>query len=126
MANKQRQRRERRQSERWGRTAERIAAIWLIAKGYRLIGQRLKTPVGEIDLLMRHKDTLVFVEVKARPALDSGVMALHPAAARRCQSAARWLAPRHGWPGAVIRHDAVVIRPWALPVPLVAIWQDGW
>jgi putative endonuclease len=121
MANKQR-----RQRERWGRIAERIAAIWLQAKGYRLIGRRLKTPVGEIDLLMRQGDTLVFVEVKARAALDSAHAALHPAAARRCQAAARWLAPRHGWAGAVIRHDAVLIRPWALPVHLVAIWRDGW
>ncbi|WP_353216467.1 YraN family protein [Sandarakinorhabdus sp.] len=116
----------RRRNERWGRWAERIAAIWLIAKGYRLIGQRLKTPVGEVDLLMRRGDTLVFIEVKARAALDSGFAALHPAAARRCQAAARWLAPRHGWPGAVLRHDAVLIRPWALPVHLVAIWRDGY
>ena len=117
---------QRRQRERWGRTAERIAAIWLQMKGYHLIGRRLKTPVGEIDLLLRKGDSLIFVEVKARAALDSGVAALHPAAARRCQAAARWLAPRHGWSGAVIRHDAVIVRPWALPVHLVAIWRDGW
>lgn len=112
-------------NERRGRLAEHLAAIYLIAKGYRLIGRRLRTPVGEIDLLLRHRDTLVFVEVKARATLDSGVRALHPAAARRCTAAARWLAARHGWPGAVLRHDAVVIRPWALPHHLIAIWQDG-
>jgi putative endonuclease len=113
----------RRRAERRGRLAERIAAIWLIAKGYRLIGRRLKTPGGEIDLLMRRGDALVFVEVKARPSLDSGLEALHPRQQRRCQDAARWLAVRHGWPGAVIRQDAVLIRPWALPVHLVAVWR---
>ena len=104
--------------------AEHVAAIWLIAKGYRLIGRRLKTPGGEIDLLMRRRDALVFVEVKARPTLDSGVLALHSAQQRRCQAAARWLAPRHGWPGAVLRHDAVVITPGGLPRHLIAIWRE--
>ena len=58
--------RRRQANERRGRLAEHIAAIWLIAKGYRLLDRRLKTPGGEIDLLLRHRDTLVFVEVKAR------------------------------------------------------------
>lgn len=113
-----------RRNERRGRMAEQIAAIWLIAKGYRLIGRRLRTPVGEIDLLFRHKENLIFVEVKARPTLDSGWQALHPRQQRRCQAAARWLAAQHGWPGAVLRHDAVVIRPWAWPAHLVAVWRD--
>ena len=115
----------RRQHERRGRRAESIAAIWLIAKGYRLIGRRVRTPVGEIDLVMRRRDVLVFVEVKARATLDSGLLALHPRQQARCEAAARWLAARHGWPGAVVRHDAVVIRPWAFPVHLVAVWRDG-
>lgn len=114
----------RRANERWGRLAEHIAAIWLIAKGYRLLGRRLKTPGGEIDLLLRRRDALVFVEVKARPTLDSGVAALHLRQQRRCVAAARWLATRHGWPGAVLRHDAVVITPWALPRHLIAIWRE--
>jgi putative endonuclease len=101
-----------------------MAAILLILKGYRLIGRRLKTPVGEIDLLMRKGDALVFVEVKARATLDSGLQALHPRQRQRCEQAARWLAGRHGWPGVVLRQDAVVIRPWALPVHLVAVWRE--
>lgn len=74
---------------------------------------------------MRRGDTLVFVEVKARATLDSGLAALHPAAMKRCQAAACWISPRHGWPGATLRHDAVLIRPWALPRHLIGIWQDG-
>ncbi|WP_164157279.1 YraN family protein [Sandarakinorhabdus rubra] len=120
MASNVRQAREQR-----GRRAEVIAAIWLMAKGYRLLARRLRTPVGEIDLLMRRGEALVFVEVKARATLDSGLQALHPRQRQRCEAAARWLAARHGWPGAVLRHDAVLIRPWALPAHLVAVWRDG-
>jgi putative endonuclease len=115
---------DRRARERWGRRAEQIAAIWLIAKGYRLLARRVQTPGGEIDLVMRRRDTLVFVEVKARATLDFGLAALHPATQRRCQAAARWLSPRFGWAGATIRHDAVLIRPWALPRHLIGIWRD--
>jgi putative endonuclease len=115
---------DRRQRERWGRRAESIAAVWLVAKGYRLLARRVQTPGGEIDLVMRNRDTLVFVEVKARATLDSGLAALHPAAERRCRAAARWLAPRFGWPGVAVRHDAMLIRPWALPRHLIGIWRD--
>lgn len=115
---------DRRARERWGRRAEQIAAIYLIAKGYRLIARRVQTPGGEIDLVMRRRDTLVWVEVKARATLDSGFAALHPAAQRRCQAAARWLAPKYGWPGASVRHDAVLIRPWGWPHHLIGIWRD--
>lgn len=124
MVDRTRRANKRRANEQWGRLAEHIAAIWLMAKGYRLIGRRLKTPGGEIDLLLRRRDALVFVEVKARATLDMGVAALHRAQARRCQAAARWLAARHGWPGAVLRHDAVVITPWALPRHMIAIWRE--
>ncbi len=114
----------RRRNERRGRMAEHLAAIWLMLKGYRLIGRRLRTPVGEIDLLVRSRDSLIFVEVKARPTLDSGWQALHLRQQGRCQAAGRWLAARHAWPGAVLRHDAVLIRPWAWPTHLIAVWRD--
>lgn len=104
--------------------AEHITAIWLIAEGYRLLSQRLRPPGWGIDRLLRRHDALVFVEVKARPTLDSDVAALHLAYARRCQAAARWLATRHSWPGAVIRHDAVEVTPWAPRRHLIAIWRE--
>lgn len=40
----------RRAAERRGRSAEIIAALWLMAKGYRILGQRLRTPFGEVDI----------------------------------------------------------------------------
>ena len=57
----------REQAERHGRTAETIALWYLRCKGYRLLTQRFKSPMGEVDLIMRKGETTVFVEVKARP-----------------------------------------------------------
>jgi Holliday junction resolvase-like predicted endonuclease len=65
---------ERRLAFRFGLTAESRAAAYLIAKGYRILARRFKTPVGEIDIVARRRGVLVFVEVKARERLaDSGV-----------------------------------------------------
>lgn len=114
----------RRQRERWGRQAESIAALWLRLKGYRILGRRVRTPVGEIDLIARQGDSLIFVEVKARATLDSAVFALHPAACQRIVAASRVLAPRYARGCTTTRIDAVLVRPWARPVHMIAIWRE--
>jgi putative endonuclease len=114
----------RRRRDAQGRRAETIAAWFLRAKGYRILARRARTRVGEIDIIARKRDSLVFVEVKARATLDSAVFALHPAALRRIEAASRVLAPRFGAGCTTTRIDAVLVRPWALPVHLVAICRE--
>jgi putative endonuclease len=115
---------ERRRRDRKGRRAETIAAWFLIAKGYRILARRVQTRAGEIDIVARHRDSLVFVEVKARATLDSALFALHPSALRRIEAASRVLAPRFGRGCTTTRIDAVLVRPWTLPVHLVAIGRE--
>ena len=47
----------------WG---EDVALRYLTRRGYRLVERNYRTRRGEIDLIVRHEDTLVFVEVKLR------------------------------------------------------------
>lgn len=49
-----------------GRQAETAAAAWLARRGLRLLGRNVRTRGGELDLVMRDGDTLVFIEVRAR------------------------------------------------------------
>jgi putative endonuclease len=49
-----------------GRAAEEAAAALLEAHGYRIVGRNVRLPGGEIDIIAREGDTIVFVEVKAR------------------------------------------------------------
>jgi putative endonuclease len=49
-----------------GRAGEDAAAAYLSGLGYRIERRNLRTPDGEIDIVARDGDTLVFVEVKAR------------------------------------------------------------
>jgi putative endonuclease len=114
----------RQQAERNGRWAESVAALYLRCKGYRILARRARTRAGEIDIVARHGDTLVFVEVKLRRTLDSGHQALHPSARHRIDAAARVLTPRYLGGCTTTRIDAVLIRPWGWPEHLVAAWRD--
>ena len=55
---------------RTGISAESRAAAFLIAKGFRIVARRWRSPVGEIDIVARRRSLLIFVEVKARERLD--------------------------------------------------------
>ena len=55
--------RERQQS---GREAEQLACEFLVGKGLRLTERNFRCRHGEIDLIMQHDDTIVFVEVRYR------------------------------------------------------------
>jgi len=52
--------------QRYGYVAENQAARHLKRQGYRIVMRNYRTPVGEIDIIAREGNHLVFVEVKAR------------------------------------------------------------
>src|SRR5260370_38142696 len=55
---------------RLGISAESRAAAVLIAKGFRILARRWRSPVGEIDIIAARRHLLIFVEVKAREKFD--------------------------------------------------------
>ena len=55
-----------------GQAGEEAAARHLESKGYRLVARRYRTRMGEIDLVARDGDVLVFIEVKTRSATGFG------------------------------------------------------
>src|SRR6476661_6923349 len=78
---------------RVGLSAESRAAAYLIAKGFRIVARRFRSPVGEIDIVARRGRLLIFVEVKARSRLDDAAESLLPRQQRRiAAAAAAWLA----------------------------------
>jgi len=107
--------RKRQQAERRGRVAEFIAALWLIGKGYRILGQRLRTPYGEVDLAAWKSGVLVIVEVKSRKTLLAGTEAIGLQSRTRIMRAAETLAGRWRLTKAPIRFDLMVIGAGFLP-----------
>jgi putative endonuclease len=55
-----------------GERGEGLAVQFLKKKGYKIITQNYKTRIGEIDIIAREGDTLVFVEVKTRESIAYG------------------------------------------------------
>jgi len=110
-----------------GISAESRAAAWLIARGYRILARRFRTRFGEIDIVARRRDTLVFVEVKARPTLDEAAYAVTPQQRRRIIAAAQmWLAGHPEHEALACRFDAVLVAPKSLPRHLTAAFDlDG-
>ena len=113
----------RQRAERGGRRAESLAAWWLRLKGWTILGRRVRTPVGAVDLVARRGRTLAFVEVKARASEAEAGHALDDWRLRRVAAAAEALASRYARPGDDLRIDAVFIIPRRLPRHLPHVWQ---
>lgn len=101
---------------RLGLSAESRAAMVLIAKGYRILARRFKTPVGEIDIVARRRRSLVFVEVKARERADDAAEAVTGRAKQRIVAAAEfWLSSHPDDAQCFIRFDVILVAPGKLP-----------
>lgn len=55
-----------------GRLGEGAAALYLERKGYAICGRNVRLKSGEVDIIARHTDCLVFIEVKAKTSLNYG------------------------------------------------------
>jgi putative endonuclease len=109
---------------RTGISAESRAAAFLIAKGFRILARRWKSPAGEIDIVARRRALLVFVEVKARATLDEAAESLVGRQQRRIAAAAEaWLAV-HGSDGfRDMRFDAILVAPGKMPRHIPAAFE---
>ncbi|WP_416065223.1 YraN family protein [Rhizobium sp. ZK1] len=106
----------RRKALRRGWTAEYIAAIFLMLKGYRILALRHRTKLGEIDIIARKGDLAVFVEVKARVDEMGAVDAVTYGSQKRIRAASDlWLARQRDYAQLSQRYDIVAILPGKLP-----------
>lgn len=55
-----------------GTAAEEQACLFLKSAGYDVLARNFSCKWGELDIVARHKNTLVFVEVKSRRSLAFG------------------------------------------------------
>ena len=109
---------------RTGLSAESRAAAYLIAKGYRILARRFRTPHGEIDIVARRRNLVAFVEVKARASLDEAAFAVTPRQQARIVNAAQaWLAAHPEHAEFELRFDVVLIAPRHLPRHLLAAFD---
>lgn len=109
---------------RTGISAESRAAAYLIAKGYRILARRFRTPVGEIDIIALRRKVLVFVEVKARNTLDDAAEAVTERSKLRIVAAAEyWLSQHPDDVMSEMRFDAVLVAPGTIPRHIPAAFE---
>ena len=109
-----------------GRRAEVWAAIWLMAKGYRILGFRLKTPQAEIDLLAQKGEVLAVVEVKSRTSLAAALEAVGWDQRERLRRAGQALAAgRPALRNAAVRLDLIALAPGKLPRHSPDAWRGA-
>lgn len=112
--------RKRQRAHKRGYISEYLAALYLFAKGYRILSLRYKTKLGEIDIVAKRGDVIVFVEVKARTTHAQALDAVGFASQRRIRGASDlWLAQNRVSSRFSSRFDIVAMRPFGWPVHLV-------
>lgn len=110
-----------------GRRAEVLAVLWLMAKGYRILGFRLATPLGEIDLLAQRGGVMAVVEVKQRTTIEDALDAVTPTQRDRLRRAAAHLsAHRAGLRALETRLDLIALSPGRAPRHLPDAWGADW
>ena len=102
---------------RRGRASELIAAVALLARGYRILARRVRTPYGEVDIIAVRGRRLAFVEVKRRGTRLECEAALTPHQAGRIGRAAEFWISRHGrYRDHTLGLDAMLVVPRRLPI----------
>jgi putative endonuclease len=103
-----------------GRRGEAWAALFLRLQLYRILETRVKTPLGEIDLIVRRGGVTVFVEVKSRSFSHQEAEALAAVNRRRIVRAAQyWLIRHQDLANSDLRFDVIFLAPFAWPRHIV-------
>jgi putative endonuclease len=110
-------------AEQQGRDGEAMAADYLKRKGFEILAERVKTKLGEIDLIARKSGLVAFVEVKWRKrAADLGT-AIDERRLARVAAAAEIAAYDYAQNGEDIRIDVILLAPGTPPRHITNAWM---
>ena len=121
----------RQKSYQKGHWAESFAALYFLSKGYSVLHRRYKTRLGEIDLVLKKRNMLVFVEVKARKNLDDALNSIHAQNRERIENASlQFLADYPSYNSFDMRLDAfcIAVNKGVFPIKFVHLdnaWLSG-
>ena len=117
----------RQRAERLGRRGEILASLILMMKGYRILGRRVRTRLGEIDLIARSPSgILCFIEVKFRALGDMAIHAVTPRQQVRIARAAElYVSQRPGLGSKGVRFDIVTWGAKGFPKHVRDAWRPS-
>ncbi|MBY7649026.1 MAG: YraN family protein [Candidatus Liberibacter europaeus] len=107
---------DRRKALKYGFFAEILSAVFLLIKGWKIIAIRHRNHFGEIDIIARRKDLVIFVEVKARKSFQEAVDSISYNSRKRIHAASKaWLTKQINSHRLSYRYDIIAVVPWRLP-----------
>ena len=99
-----------------GIIGEYIACFVMLLKGYRILEMRYKTFCGEIDLIAKKGNLIVFIEVKSRKSMEQCYDAIREKQIRRIQNASYVFLKKHPqFSGYYSRYDVILVADWKIP-----------
>ena len=110
-------------AERKGREGEAQAAQWLAQQGWHILAERVKTPLGEIDLIARKPGLLAFIEVKWRKRAAHLATAIDEHRLVRVAAAAEVVAHEYAEPGDDLTIDVILLAPGSHPRHIANAYQ---
>lgn len=113
----------RQRAEKQGREGEKRAAIWLRLRGWSIVDQRRKTPLGEIDLIAKRSGVVAFIEVKWRKSKQDLDHAIDQHRLQRVAAAVEAVAHEYVTHDEDIRIDVMLLAPGCFPRHIVNAWQ---
>jgi putative endonuclease len=106
-----------------GLHAEKLCRLALRLKFYRILAERYKTPVGEIDIIAARGNTVIAVEVKARASLDTAVESISPQQqARIARALQHYIMCTPRFAKADLRFDVMLATPFRWPTHIKNAW----
>ncbi len=113
----------RQRAEQRGRDAEQEAADWLAEQGWEILANRVRTPVGEIDLIAKREGLIAFVEVKYRRVAADLDHAIDMRRLSRVAAAVEAVGHDYATGGEDWRIDVILLAPGTRPRHITNAWQ---
>ncbi len=110
-------------AERKGREGEAQAGQWLMQQGWQVVAERVKTKLGEIDLIARKPGIVAFIEVKWRKHAADLATAIDERRLARVAAAVEVVAHKYAADGEDLRIDVILLAPGVPPRHIANAWQ---
>lgn len=94
-----------------GMAGEQAAVDYLLKQGYQVLARNARTPAGELDIIARNGNVLVFIEVKTRSSAVFGPAAGAVGAAKQAHicAASAWYMQQNELTGLGVRYDVITV-----------------
>ncbi len=109
-------------ADRFGLIAEVFARLYLRIKFYNILAKRYRSPFGEIDIVARKNNQIIFIEVKARENIDLMDFISARQQSRINKSAEYFLSSKAKYQGYNIRFDVIIMNKYFWPKHFISYW----